>query len=79
MINRIVFGFILLAGTWVHAQSWYADGKAIKEPVVASLTNTAPVAAGLPGQFVVTSNYVYFCLATNTWKRAQLFTYQGQP
>jgi len=41
-------------------------------------TTTVPVsnsAAGIPGTVAYNSNYIYVCVATNTWVRANLSTF----
>lgn len=42
------------------------------------VSGTAPdsdSAAGTKGQVVVTEDYIYICVATDTWKRADLSTW----
>jgi hypothetical protein len=43
----------------------------LQEPSVPATSN----AAGAAGQITWDSNYIYICVATNTWKRASLATW----
>lgn len=38
-------------------------------------TITSATAAGVPGRICWDSNYIYICVAANTWKRAALSTW----
>lgn len=49
-----------------------ADPRFARRPIFASLAPDSPIASGIAGQLAWDTNYIYLCVATNTWKRAAL-------
>ena len=44
----------------------------LSAPVIPTATPASSTAMGAPGTIVYDANYIYVCVATNTWKRTPL-------
>lgn len=56
----------------VYTNALYANGFSVQNGAAAPANSTS---TGTKGQIAFDSNYVYVCVATNTWKRASLSTW----
>ncbi len=44
-------------------------------PIIPTLTPASATAAGIAGEVAWDANYIYVCIATNTWKRVAIGTW----
>lgn len=56
----------------VHTNALYANGFSVQNGATAPANSTA---TGTTGQIAFDTNYIYVCVANNTWKRASLSTW----
>lgn len=49
-----------------------ANPRFARRPIFASLAPDSPTASGVAGQFAWDANYMYLCIANNTWKRVAI-------
>jgi hypothetical protein len=73
---NVANGIVSLANT-IGSDITFANG-VVRMTSNVVVTSTAPAnstANGTAGQVAFDSNYVYYCVATNTWKRAALSTW----
>jgi hypothetical protein len=60
------------------ANNYFFDGKVLARSLAIQSLNTAPAtsnSAGTTGQISIDANFIYVCVATNTWKRVALSTW----
>ena len=65
-------------GTTLIKDNTVVEGNVTAEKFFVSALNTAPasaVATGTTGEIRITSDYIYVCIATNTWVRSPLATW----
>ena len=59
----------------LNAPSYFEGQVQAKSFKLNSLSSPSPTAVGQPGEIRVDGDYIYVCVAVNTWKRAQLTSY----
>ncbi len=52
--------------------NWYLTTKGDTIRICTDRTISGPSASGMKGQICYDANYIYICVATDTWKRAAI-------